>query len=221
MKPFETLASTRTADGLALTLHRREDDYFIHLDGEELMSTRRSHSEAALAGIALRELGRVERPVILIGGLGLGYTLRAALDGLPAAGRLVVAELFGAVVEWNLKYIDESAAALADPRVEVVERDVRSLIATGAGRFDAILLDVDNGPSAWCLESNGRLYGRDGLEAIRRSLRRPGVLAVWSAYADRGFVRLLGQSGFDARTETVRSRGTKGARHTIFLARPV
>ncbi len=221
MKPFETLASTRTADGLALTLHRREDDYFILLDGEELMSTRRSRSEAALGEVAGRELGALARPVLLIGGLGLGYTLRAALDELPAGGRLVVAELLAAVVEWNLKFMDETAAALADPRVEVVERDVRSVIAGSVDRFDAILLDVDNGPSAWCLESNGRLYGRDGLAAIRRALKRPGLLAIWSAYADPGFVRLLGRSGFAARTESVRSRGAKGAKHTIFLAKPV
>lgn len=220
MKPFETLATTRTAEGLALTLHRRGRDYFINLDGEELMSTRRNRSEAALAELAWRELGEVSRPVVLIGGLGLGYTLRAALDGLPPAGRLVVSELFAAVVEWNLEYLERSATALTDPRVEIVQRDVWSVIAGSVDRFDAILLDVDNGPSAWCLESNGRLYGREGIAAVRRSLKRRGLLGIWSAYADPSFVRLLRASGFEARTETVRARGEKGSRHTIFLATP-
>lgn len=219
MKPFETLARTRTADGLELTFHRRGDDYFILLDGEELMSTRRHRSESALAELALEELSGVSRPKVLIGGLGLGYTLRATLAALPAAGRLVVAELFGAVVDWNRKYLDDSAGALADARVEVVERDVRAVIAAGAGRFDAILLDVDNGPSAWCLESNGGLYRPDGLAEIHRSLRPKGVLGIWSAYPDPRFVKRLNACGFEARTATVRARGDKGSKHTLFLAR--
>ncbi len=220
MKRFETLASARTSDGLALTFHRREDDYFLLLEGEELMSTRRNRSESALAELASRHLEGVARPVILIGGLGLGFTLRAALERLPAGGRLVVCELFAAVVDWNRKYLDESAAALADPRVAVVTRDVGAVIAGASAQFDAVLLDVDNGPSAWCLESNERLYGRRGLAAMRRSLKPGGILGIWSAYADPRFERLLGASGFRAWSESVRARGRKGSRHTIFFATP-
>ncbi len=218
MKPFETLARARTAEGSALTLHRRGGDYFIYLDGEELMSTRRNHSEAALATLAWRQLGRVERPAVLIGGLGLGYTLCAALELLPPAGRLVVAELFPVVVDWNREYREESSAALRDRRVQLVAADVGAVIATSVDRFDAILLDVDNGPAAWCLESNARLYGRRGLAAVRRALRPHGVLAIWSAFPDRSFLKLLRSNGFTPRVESVRARGDKGARHTIFLA---
>jgi len=150
--------------------------------------------------------------------LGLGYTLRAALDVVPAAGRVVVAELFPAVVDWNRKYIDPTAEALNDGRVEVVERDVRAVILDATRDFDAILLDVDNGPSAWCLASNGRLYGREGVAAIRNALRPRGVLGVWSAFRDPAFVTLLNKSGFTARADMVRARGEKGSKHTIFLA---
>lgn len=218
MKPFETLAETTTAEGRRLTLHRHDVDFFIHLDGDELMSTRRHHSEAMLAEAAVRELGSTARPKILIGGLGLGYTLRAALDVVPADGRIVVAELFPAVVDWNRKYIDPTAEALEDRRVEVVERDVRAVIFDSNGAFDAILLDVDNGPSAWCLASNGRLYGTEGVAAIRRALKPRGVLGVWSAFRDPAFVALLNKSGFSARADMVRARGEKGSKHTIFMA---
>jgi spermidine synthase len=217
VKPFETLAETTTAEGRRLTLHRHDVDFFIHLDGDELMSTRRHHSEAVLAEAAVKELGANASPRLLIGGLGLGYTLRAALEVLPAGGSIVVAELFPAVVDWNRKYIDPTAEALLDRRVEVDERDVRAVIADAKDGFDAILLDVDNGPSAWCLKSNERLYGREGIASIHRALRPGGVLGVWSAFRDPAFVRELNKSGFKARTETVRARGEKGAKHTIFL----
>lgn len=219
VKPFETLARTRTADGSALTFHRRGGDYFILLDGEELMSTRRHRSERALAELAFDELETTGRIRVLIGGLGLGFTLTAALERMPPEGRVVVAELFPPVVDWNRKYLDRSARALADPRVAVVERDVREVIAGAAAGFDAILLDVDNGPSAWCLSSNGDLYQPAGLAAIRRALTPRGVLGVWSAYSDSGFVKSLSRAGFQGHARTVRARGDKGSRHTIFLGR--
>jgi spermidine synthase len=219
VKPFETLDSTVTAEGRKLTLHRRESDYFIYLDGEELMSTRRHHSESVLASAALEELGRRERPRLLIGGLGLGFTLRAAVELLPPGGRIVVAELFREVVEWNRAHFPPSRPALEDPRVEIDVRDVNAVIGSARRGFDAILLDVDNGPSAWCLEANTRLYEDSGVAAIRRALRPGGVLAVWSAFKDPAFVRQLDRSGFKARAQTVRARGEKGSRHTIFLGK--
>lgn len=216
MKPFEELGRERTQDGRDLTFHRRDRDYFLYLDGEELMSTRRHHSEGEMARLALR--GRqLSRPTVLIGGLGLGFTLRACLDELPKDGRVVVAELFGAVVRWNREHLEESAGALRDPRVEVVEADVAEVINGSRDRFDAMLLDVDNGPAAWCLEANTRIYTAEGLARIERALRQSGVLAVWSAFPDEGFVRQLESCGFRARAETVRARGAKGHRQTVFI----
>jgi spermidine synthase len=220
MRPFHTLASVTTPDGRRLTLHRRETDFFIHLDGEELMSSRAYGSEAALAELACRDLAQVRRPRVLIGGLGLGYTLRAALQVLPGTAEVIVAEVFPCVVDWNRRYLADLGGPLEDPRVRVVERDVVDLLGdTRQTPYQVILLDVDNGPAAWCQDSNRRLYDRRGLERIRRSLAPGGVLAVWSAQADPVFVKRLRQCGFAARAETARASGRKGSRHTIFLAR--
>lgn len=218
MKPFETLGEEQTPDGRALTFHRRDRDYFLYLDGEELMSTRRHHSEGLMASTALREV-ESRSPSVLIGGLGLGFTLRAGLDELPKEGSIVVAELFDAVVRWNRDHVAESAAALEDPRAEVVVGDVAKVIDESRERFDAILLDVDNGPAAWCLEANRRIYSKHGLDRIRRALRPGGVLAVWSAFPDEGFVRQLERTGFRARADSARARGAKGHRQTIFVGK--
>jgi spermidine synthase len=219
MRPFETLQSTTTPEGTPLTLHRRDGDYFIHLDGEELMSTRRTGSESALATLACQSLPNCQQPRILIGGLGFGYTVRAALEALPARARVVVAEIFPAVVAWNRDHLEPlHRQTLEDPRVVVRQANVWDLLA-GKPSFDAILLDVDNGPSAWCLSSNSRLYEGEGLEKIRASLTAGGILAVWSAYADSAFIKALGKSGFSTRIERVRDRTSKGAQHTIFIAR--
>jgi len=219
MRPFETLQSTTTPEGHRLTLHHRDGDYFIHLDGEELMSTRRTGSESALAELTCQELPNRKRPRLLIGGLGFGYTLRAALEVLPAQAEVVVAEIYPAVVEWNREHLEPlHRQTLEDHRVVIRSANVWDLL--GEPRvFDAILLDVDNGPSAWCLSSNSRLYGREGLQRIRASLAPGGVLAVWSAYVDAAFVKRLGKSGFSAKAVRVRDHGRKGAQHTIFVAR--
>jgi len=218
MRPFETLDSTRTPDGTILSLHRRDGDYFIHLDGEELMSTRRTGSESALAALACQEVLERKNPRILIGGLGFGYTLRAALEILPFRAEVVVAEIYPSVVEWNRERLElMHRRALEDKRVLIRNANVWDLLEE-IRAFDAILLDVDNGPSAWCLSSNGRLYDREGLRKIRAALTPQGVLAVWSAYTDAAFVKRLGKSGFTARIERVRDHQRKGAQHTIFLA---
>lgn len=220
MRPFETLASFTTPDGRRLTLHRRDGDFFIYLDGDELMSSRAHGSETALAALTCSDLAEIHRPRVLIGGLGLGYTLRAALEALPGTAEVIVAELFPCVVEWNRRYLAYLGRPLQDPRVRVVERDVVDLLAdTRRSPYHVILLDVDNGPSAWCQDSNRRLYDRRGLARMRRSLSPGGVLAVWSAQPDPTFVKRLQQGGFTARTQTVRARGRKGSQHTIFLAR--
>lgn len=219
MRTFDTLDRATTPDGRSLTLHHRDGDFYIYLDGEELMSTRATGSEEMLAELGCRELAAADRPRVLIGGLGLGYTLRAALDLLPARAQVTVAEILPAVVDWNRSLLSSvHQQSLVDARVEIRTGDVWALL-DGNGSFDAILLDVDNGPSAWCLESNDRLYSRPGLQQIHRSLASGGVLAIWSAYADDTFVKRLKKSGFSVQVERARARGRKGARHTIFLAR--
>lgn len=221
MRPFETLDHTRTPDGRTLTLHHRDGDFFIHLDGDELMSSRATGSESALADLACRDLEAHESPRVLIGGLGFGYTLRAALSTLPPQAEVTVAEVFPAVVEWNRKRLGPLyRRTLEDPRVHLRETNVWHLLA-GRPLYDAVLLDVDNGPSAWCLNANRRLYDRRGIDRLHRSLARRGVLAIWSAYSDTAFTKRLEKRGFQVQLESVRGRGRKGARHWIFLARKV
>ena len=184
------------------------------------MSTRAPGSERALAELAIRDLVNIKDPHVLIGGLGLGFTLGAALDGLPRGAAVIVAEIFAPVVEWNRKFRFESAEdRLADPRVVVEQRDVLDVLREASLIFDAILLDVDNGPDSYCLESNYRLYDSAGLAHIKRALKPGGVLAVWSAEPSPAFARKLRQAGFLTETKPVRSRGRKGARHIIFLGR--
>jgi len=220
MHPFETLDRVTTPEGRELSLHHHDGHYFIHLDGEELMSTWVHGSESALAEMACRELAPTRRPRILIGGLGLGFTLRAALEALPERAEVVVAEIFPEVVEWNRAYLTHLGQPLQDPRVRIHAGDVVGLLQEGPSRhYHAALLDVDNGPSEWCLAANRALYDRRGLQQIRKSLVAGGILAVWSAYPDPVFVKTLRKGGFEARSQTVRGRGSKGPRHTIFLGR--
>lgn len=220
MRPFETLDRVTTPEGRELSLHHHDGHYFIHLDGEELMSTWVHGSETALAEMACEGLGRSPKPRVLIGGLGLGFTLRAALEILPETAEVVVAELFPRVVEWNRVHLTGLGRPLEDRRVRIHDGDVGELLRQSpAGHFDAVMLDVDNGPSEWCLKSNGALYDRDGLQAIKRAIAPGGTLAVWSAYPDPSFVKSLRKGGFEASSQTVRGRGRKGPRHTIFLGR--
>jgi len=217
LKAFETLGRFTTPEGQELTFHRRDDDYFVYLDGDELMSSRAPGSERALAELACSELSG--RPRVLIGGLGLGFTLRAALDALPAGAKVVVAEVFSCIIEWNRTYLpDLQGEALTDRRTRITHADVWDLIPKEAP-WDAILLDVDNGPEAWCLRSNRRLYDRPGLAQIRAALAPGGLVGFWSAHSDPRFVKTLSKSGFEARSHTVRAREGRGARHTVFLAR--
>jgi spermidine synthase len=220
MRPFETLDRVSTPGGHELSLHHHDGHYFIHLDGEELMSTWVHGSESALAELACQGLPPTRHPRILIGGLGLGFTLRAALEALPKGAEVVVAELFPRVVEWHRRFLTHLGRPLDDPRVLLHDGDVYGLLQeSSTHRYHAVLLDVDNGPADWCLEANRALYDLEGLQQIQRSLVAGGILAVWSSYPDPGFVKKLRQSGFEARSQTVRGRGSKGPRHTIFLGR--
>ena len=217
MKAFETLDRFTTPEGRQLTFHRRDGDYYVYLDGDELMSTRAPGSERALAELACE--GLKGRPRVLIGGLGLGFTLRAALDVLPAGARVVVAELFDKVIEWNRKYLASlQGGALTDRRTRIAHADVWDLVEREAP-WEAVLLDVDNGPEAWCFDANRRLYDRAGLARIRAALAPGGVVAFWAAQADPRFLKLLRKSGFEARSHTARASHGRGARHAVFVAR--
>jgi spermidine synthase len=224
MKPWELLGQTRAPDGAELALTLRSGEYVILANGKSLMSSRMHGSEEALATFAwarIRGRGR-EEPRVLIGGLGMGFTLRAMLDLLPPDATVLVAELLPAIVEWNLGPLGPLAGhPLKDRRVHVDARDVAIVLRSSVNAFDAILLDVDNGPAAFATSGNAGLYDNAGLAAARAALKDGGVLAVWSAREDRKFVQRLRYAGFRAEVERVRARLKKGGpRHTIFLGVP-
>lgn len=198
-----------------LVLWRRGDIYAIRVAGVELMNSRSHVSEDELGRITCGALAGHAAPRMLVGGLGLGYTLRAALDALPATAQLDVAELVPAVVRWNRGVLGHLAShPLADPRVTVIEDDVAAVIARARGAYHSILLDVDNGPDG-IGQQNATLYRRSGLLAARAALAPGGVLAVWSAFDSPTFTRWLRDAGFAV--ELVRTRA-HGARHYIWLA---
>lgn len=220
MKPLELLGQTRAPDGTQMTLARRDRELLILAGGKPLMSSRMHGSEQALATLACGRLP-AGGACVLVGGLGMGFTLRATLDLLPDDATVVVAELVPAVVEWNRGPLGPLADhPLRDRRVEVDQRDVADTLRSSPGRFDAILLDVDNGPDAFTSSGNARLYSDAGLSAARTALRGSGVLAVWSAWEDRKFEQRLRYNGFTVEVERVRGRLKQGGpRHTIFLGR--
>ena len=219
MKPWELLGQTRAPDGADLSLTLRSGEYVILANGKSLMSSRMHGSEEALATFACARIRGREEPRVLVGGLGMGFTLRATLDHLPAGATVVVAELLPAVVEWNLGPLGPLAGhPLKDRRVRVEPGDVAVTLRASAGAFDAILLDVDNGPDAFATSGNAALYSDAGLAAARGALREGGVLAVWSAREDRRFEQRLKYAGFRVEVERVRARLKKGGpRHVIFL----
>jgi spermidine synthase len=203
-----------------LRLMRRGAEFSIRLGHNELMNSRKGGSEAALAGLGCERLKGRERAEILIGGLGMGFTLRAALAALGAQARITVAELVPAVVAWARGPMAEVfGGSLSDPRVRIHEGDVVPLIAHARSAFDAILLDVDNGPAGLTRITNDGLYDGAGLSAAHGALRPGGVLAVWSAGPDADFTRRLRQSGFGVEEVRARADGARGgARHVIWIA---
>ncbi len=219
MKPLEVLGEAITPDGTDLKLTRRDHEYIILANGKSLMWSRTHGSEEALATLACRRARTMEQPRVLIGGLGMGFTLRATLDSLPPDAEVVVAELVPAVVEWNRGVLGPLAGhPLKDKRVRVHVSDVAVTLDSSRSQFDAVLLDVDNGPSAFTSSGNSRLYDDKGLASVREALKAGGVLAVWSARDDRKFVQRLRYCGFSVEVECVRARLKKGGpRHTIFL----
>jgi spermidine synthase len=203
-----------------LRLMQRGDDFSMMLGANELMSNRLSGSEEALATLTCRRIQAVPRPQLMIGGLGMGFTLRAALASLGPDAGIVVAELVPAVVKWARgPMIEVFGDSLADPRVRIQESDVGQLIRSGPSMFDAILLDVDNGPEGLTRDSNDALYDFQGLGAARAALHPGGTLAVWAAKPDPKFTQRLRKAGFDVDEVGVRaSKSRAGAKHTIWIA---
>ena len=220
MKPLEILDETRTPDGTLITLARQDRELLILAGGKPLMSSRMHGSEAALAQFGCASVPN-ENPRVLVGGLGMGFTLRATLEMLPADAEVTVAELLPSIVEWNRGPLGPLAGhPLKDRRVHVAAGDVGAVIRERPAHYDAILLDVDNGPDAFTESGNAALYRDEGLAAARRALRPGGTLAVWSAWEDRKFEQRLRYAGFSVRVERVRARLKQGGpRHTIFIGR--
>ena len=203
-----------------LTLMKRGTEFSIRISGTELMNSRLHGSEDALAVLACRRIARRSDRRILIGGLGMGYTLAATLKQSGPDTHIILSELVPSVVEWNRKYLGHLAGMpLDDPRVSMKIGDVSEAIRKMKSAWDAILLDVDNGPDGLTRKANDHLYGSPGLKAAFSALRPGGVLAVWSSGADEAFTRRLEQCGFRAETVSVRGRERgKGGRHTIWIA---
>jgi spermidine synthase len=222
MTPWILLDSAQLpGNGGELCLYRRGDEFSIKIAGRgELMSSRVHGSEDALAEQTCARLAGCLKPRLLIGGLGMGFTLAAALRHVGDAAQVVVAEIAPAVVAWNRGPLGECAGhPLQDPRVSVREKDVARVLTAGQQAYDAILLDVDNGPEGLTRRENDWLYGLNGLTAAYAALRPQGILAVWSAGPDQDFSQRLRKAGFEVDEVRVRAHGSKGARHIIWFAR--
>ena len=220
MRPWELIATTAVpGEGGELRLYRRGEEFSIKAGYTELMNSRVHGSEDALAELACQRLANRPKPRLLIGGLGMGFTLAAALKQLGPTAEIVVAELVPAVVEWNHGPLAALAGnPLADPRVTVHEGDVAQLMAMQRMGFDAILLDVDNGPEGLTRKENNRLYNPAGLATAATALRKGGIFGVWSISPDQKFSKRLAQSGFKVEEVRVRARGRQGGgRHMIWF----
>jgi spermidine synthase len=217
--PLVHLDTATVPGGGELRLMRRGNDFSIWAGATALMNSRMSGSEAALAELACDRLRGRKNCRMLIGGYGMGFTLRAALAGLDADAGIVVAELVPKVLAWAQGPMAElTAGGLSDPRVSVIEADVGGVIASARAGFDAILLDVDNGPDGLSRRQNDRLYTLSGLEAARKALRPKGLLAIWSAAPNKAFADRLARAGFGVDEIKVRANKGRGVRHVIWIA---
>ncbi|MCK5904803.1 MAG: hypothetical protein KAG86_05925 [Gammaproteobacteria bacterium] len=213
-------------NGGVLRLTQRGNDFSIHLKGlrGELMNSRMHSSELALAELGCAHIKGIKNTRVLVGGLGMGFTLAAALkatsDDFEHSAEVIVAELVPEVVEWNKGPLGDCAGRpLDDNRTVVHLGDVAELFKQKKERYDAVLLDVDNGPEGFTHADNNKLYSMAGLHAIRQTLRPKGTLAIWSAWHDPKFIQQLKKARFDVEFKTVRAHKGKGSRHTIYLAR--
>jgi len=218
MKPTRLLDQATTPDGTPLTLHEHDGTLLIRVGGVELMSTRQHHSEERLAELACAGLRDRRRAAVLIGGLGLGFTLRETLRHVAADASVVVAELVPAVIAWNRNPAYGLAADLIDdPRVEIIADDVAHVLAASRGRFDSIMLDVDNGASGLTAAANDGLYAAAGLRRAWAALKPGGRLAVWSAGSDPRFVARMQDAGFAVEVCKARTHPTGGSWNSIFV----
>ena len=219
MKRIERLGEAKTPDGTTLTLYRHDGEYLIRADGVELMSTRRHKSEDALAEIVCAPLRGRTGVRVLIGGLGLGFTLRAALASLESDAQVVVAEIVKGVISWNRNPVyGISADVLADPRVDLRHADVADVLRANPGEFDAVMLDVDNGADPLTTSGNAQLYGEAGIRTTIAALRPNGSIAYWSAQADPDFAKALRRAGLTVEVMKVHAHGSSGSQHTLFVA---
>jgi spermidine synthase len=220
MKKRTTIATALTPDGETVSLIEQDGCYSIRVGGIELMSTRRHASEDKIAELACAHAAEIRGARVLIGGLGCGFTLKAALATLAADATVIVAEIMAAVVTWNRNpAFPLAGAVMADPRVTVLNRDVGDVIRESAGGLDAIMLDVDNGPAALCADGNSRLYDPQGLRLTRAALRRGGCVTYWSVTPDPAFERSLARAGFAVEALRCRAHTNSGSWHTIFVGR--
>ncbi len=221
MKPLERLGEARTPNGTVLALYRHDGAYLIRADGVELMSTRRHLSEDRMAEVACAPIREVPSARVLIGGLGLGFTLRAALRAVGPDAEVVVAELVDEVIAWNANpAYGLSADAMADPRVRVVHDDVINVLRANPGGFNAIMLDTDNGPDGMLMTENARLYAARGIAATVAALRPDGLIVYWSVGDDPRFVGMLQDARLRIETLRVRAHDTSGPMHTLYVATP-
>ncbi len=222
MTPRELLATARIPGGEEMKLYRRGGDHMILVERDELMSSRMSGSEEALAELSINRLRGRKAPHLLIGGYGMGFTLRKALELLPGDGRATVAELVPEILDWATGPMAAMTGdSLNDSRVDIRIGDVAPIIAEAGSTYDAILLDVDNGPDGLVRAENNRLYSIAGLAAARQALRPAGILAIWSASPDPSFTKRLSAARFHVDEEVVRARSNgKGPRHHIWFATP-
>jgi hypothetical protein len=221
MKPFERLGEARTPDGTVIALYRHDGAYLLRADGVELMSTRRHQSEDRLAEVVCAPLKEIPGARVLIGGLGLGFTLRAALRQLREDAEVVVVELLSEVIAWNEdpRY-GLSVEAMGDPRVRVVQDDVIRVLRASPASFDAIMLDTDNGPAGMLMSESTPLYAKDGIDSTVAALRTGGKIGYWSVGDDPKFARALRGAGLTVKTLQVRAHDTAGPMHTLYLATP-
>jgi spermidine synthase len=222
MKPWRRLATAKAPDGGELVLWQRDDEFVVRVNGAELMSSRRHGSEEAMAAAAGSTITR-RRARILIGGLGFGFTLRATLDRLAVDGRIELVEISRDIIDWNQRWLGHlNGAALGDPRVTLRCDDLRKVIAGAASKkdrpYDAVLVDVDNGPWPLAAEANGLLWQPAGVMAVARVLRPGGMLVVWSTGPDPAFAARLRDEGFAVEVQASRAHDGGGVRHTLFVA---
>lgn len=223
MKPKLKLAEATTPEGQTMELHQHDGDFFISVNGQQLMTSFSHGSEEELGRMAVQPFRGARQPVVLVGGLGLGYTLKAVLESLPQSkAQVVVSEILPEIVDWNKEHMDVlHPNLLNDGRVSVKIQPVQQLIKEANETYHSILLDVDNGPSAFSGKENNELYSSQGLARLHSALKSGGLLSIWSAYSDPQFTKRLRKAGFDTSVVEVPAahKGRKRRMHTIWLAK--